>query len=56
MSKCGIPSGDMQKSVSYMRPQPRKEVVAREIEQKGISYINTSEKGFCKSSAKIKSS
>lgn len=39
-----------------MGMEPRKEVLAREVGQKSISYISTSEKDFCKSSAKIKSS
>lgn len=56
MSKHGISNGDVQKAVGYMGLEPRKDVLATEIYQKSISYINTSETGFCKSSAKIKSS
>lgn len=56
MSKYEIPRGDVHKAVGYMGMESRKEVSAREIDQKSMSYINTSEKDFCKSVAKIKCS
>lgn len=56
MLKCKILRGKMQKAVGYMGMKPRKEVLARETDQKSIKYTNISEKDFCKSLAKIKCS